>query len=621
MRVPFLLASFAALVGYSACTSKYTDDDFGAPRDIGSAGQGQGGEGGEPNAAACDAVGLDCGDHGSCSVEGDEPACVCDAGYVGTECGECDDGYQDNDEDGTCEESCASNDCSGAGSCDDASGVAVCTCEGLRAGDECERCTAGYELNDDTCEWVGGIVQNGTFDDDSAWTVTGASEINLNGFFGQLPPDALCYGGNIGQELEMPPRDAAEPMILRFKAWQTGSEFNGKIAVHFGGTTHEVFTASAAPPEHNNAICVGPGALGGTRTLRFQPGALPDNCVFDSFQVDDVEIVLDEEGQCATVEGIRNGEFEDDSEWTLNAAGVSISGGSAYFQASGQCAAGDLSVEQPFIVPATDQMPGAALRVTYQTGNGDGTSTCGGSDCADALMLELQDQDNAEARRQIARFQSLSTTTDVVCIPPNWRGANVMLRARVGRGGCAAVYGFDSRVDSIELIDEPGCALVNGILDGDAESETPAAVPWAYTEATSVFTKVQDEELAFQGDSFLQLGVEALCQVPVIGSPFVTPAASDDGKAAIVFHYDFPVSDDGVVAQVCSALACETLENTDGWEEHVLCVDPQAIVPDLPNLLRFQASAPAGDGACNDVILPQGFRIDDIRAGTHPSCE
>ena len=146
MRLSLNLVPCVALVGYSACTSKYTDDDFGAPRDIGGAGQGQGGEGGggDPNAAACEAVGLDCGDHGRCSVDGEEPECICDEGYAGAECGECDDGYQDNDDDGTCQESCAGNDCSGGGTCDDASGAAVCSCEGLRAGEQCERCTAGY---------------------------------------------------------------------------------------------------------------------------------------------------------------------------------------------------------------------------------------------------------------------------------------------------------------------------------------------------------------------------------------------------------------------------------------------------------------------------------------------
>lgn len=622
MRFSFILVPCVALVGYSACTSKYTDEYFGAPRDSG--GQGQGGEGGsggdDPHAAACDAAGLDCGDHGKCSVDGEEPVCVCDEGYAGPECGECADGYQDNDDDGTCQESCETNDCSGAGTCDDTSGTAVCACEGLRAGDQCERCTAGYELNGDTCEWVGGIVRNGAFDDDSVWNVTGAATINLNGFFGQLPPDALCYGGHISQELEMPPREVAEPMVLRFKAWQTGAQYSGRIAVRLGGVTHDVLVDGAKPPTWNNSICVGPTALGGTHTLRFQAGAFPDNCAFDTFQVDDVEIVLDEEGQCATVEGIRNGDFEDDSEWALNAAGVNINGGSVYFYAPGQCGVGDLSISQPFIVPTADQMPGAALRVTYQTGNGDGSSACNGSpSCADTLYLQLRDQASTGAV-QVAALRSLETKTDVVCLPPAWRGSNVVLRAQVGRGGCAAVYGFDSRVDSIELIDEPGCAPVNGILDGDAESETPPDVPWSF-QGTPVFAKVSDEEVAPQGESFLELGVDSRCQVPGVEVPFVTPDRSGDARAAIMFHYDFPDLGEATHGQVCTGLECVDLDFTDGWEERVVCVDPLGIAGGLSNFLRFQVTVPIGDGACNDAIAAQGFRIDDIRAGTHPSCQ
>ncbi|MBU1239610.1 hypothetical protein KKF84_03090 [Myxococcota bacterium] len=78
---------------------------------------------------SCDT--LACGDHGTCNEEGDVVYCACDAGYYGVNCEACAQGYQDQDNDGSCLPSCETlgYTCSGLGSCSDTSGTALCLCE------------------------------------------------------------------------------------------------------------------------------------------------------------------------------------------------------------------------------------------------------------------------------------------------------------------------------------------------------------------------------------------------------------------------------------------------------------------------------------------------------------
>lgn len=92
---------------------------------------------------------LACGDatcngNGECSDDTGATACACDEGYTGGACELCDDGYQDNDDDGLCAPACASDTCDAPHVCADASGAAACVCPEGYAGEDCETCAEGY---------------------------------------------------------------------------------------------------------------------------------------------------------------------------------------------------------------------------------------------------------------------------------------------------------------------------------------------------------------------------------------------------------------------------------------------------------------------------------------------
>ncbi|MBU1218306.1 hypothetical protein KKF34_15545 [Myxococcota bacterium] len=74
---------------------------------------------------------IECGDHGTCDASSGGAVCICEDGFDGDMCNECAEGYQDNDENGSCLETCsqAGYTCSSHGSCTDVSGLATCNCD------------------------------------------------------------------------------------------------------------------------------------------------------------------------------------------------------------------------------------------------------------------------------------------------------------------------------------------------------------------------------------------------------------------------------------------------------------------------------------------------------------
>lgn len=85
-----------------------------------------------------------CNNNGTCSDFSGLASCTCDIGYGGTDCSGCDNGYQDNDGNGSCMTACTPSTCNGNGTCDDAVGPAVCTCAPHFAGADCGACDVGY---------------------------------------------------------------------------------------------------------------------------------------------------------------------------------------------------------------------------------------------------------------------------------------------------------------------------------------------------------------------------------------------------------------------------------------------------------------------------------------------
>lgn len=80
--------------------------------------------------------------------------CTCTGNFAGDDCSTCADGFELNGL--VCEaivaaETCEATSCGDNGTCDDATGSIVCTCTEGFGGDACDTCAAGYLSAEDTC--------------------------------------------------------------------------------------------------------------------------------------------------------------------------------------------------------------------------------------------------------------------------------------------------------------------------------------------------------------------------------------------------------------------------------------------------------------------------------------
>ena len=91
-----------------------------------------------------------CGAHGTCSADTGVALCACADGYTGKDCTACYAGYHADGNAGCALDTrCASTSCSGAGTCADASGAVVCTCDAGYAGAVCDACKSGFHRGAD----------------------------------------------------------------------------------------------------------------------------------------------------------------------------------------------------------------------------------------------------------------------------------------------------------------------------------------------------------------------------------------------------------------------------------------------------------------------------------------
>ncbi len=118
-----------------------------------------GGEGGVEDDGSCtpECAGRECGPDGCGGVCGEcsgSHTCSGDHACI------CAEGFQDNDEDGSCLPTCASAapNCHGHGDCDDTGGAAACACVFPWVGEECAECADSYELHTGVCEPIAEYV-------------------------------------------------------------------------------------------------------------------------------------------------------------------------------------------------------------------------------------------------------------------------------------------------------------------------------------------------------------------------------------------------------------------------------------------------------------------------------
>ncbi len=568
----------------------------------------------------CENAGLSCGTNEHCEDTDGTARCRCDEGYAGTECGQCDTGYQDNDNDGTCLPDCATAalDCSGHGTCDDSGGTAGCDCELRFTGTNCEQCVVGYALDDtDACQWQG-VVQDPGFDDAAAWEMTGSAAIDPAGW-AEFPQNAYCFGGTVSQTVPVPAYETADPLWLKFNA-RMGSTAAGQPApaVTIDGVMYRVRIKSSTEWV-TNTFCLGESAYGTDVEIVLTRFDVPASCNFDPFHIDDLVIEPAPSGACpAPGDGVLNGDFSQDGvgwpDLTDGNSGpyVTVAGGTMTMTST-RCGA-DPTTTGRMWVPAVDDAPNLALEIVYS-----------GAGPADDLELTVSLNGSRVA---VLPATGGSEASRRFCLPPWPRGstADLGLTAYLTSGGpCADI--LSATVTSIALVTEPACEHGPGPIGGGFENALVSALYSSWKQTTFVngspppsptLEMVNDPSLAHSGDVVLHLGVERTYSYAMVSQYIQVPHPDATGGPAVSYWYRASAADDRADFGVCpgSTDNCDILPTTANiWTQGTTCLDPALAGHTVELFLRAYGTS----GATWDFSLEDVW-FDDVAVTTDAGC-
>ena len=98
---------------------------------------------------------------GYCKDPANSPECVCNEGYVGDSCNQCDEGYVLDGVRCVLAGGCEADSCGNHGTCREDGPGFVCDCHQGWAGNKCDRCAEGY-VGDNCDQCDEGYVLDGT---------------------------------------------------------------------------------------------------------------------------------------------------------------------------------------------------------------------------------------------------------------------------------------------------------------------------------------------------------------------------------------------------------------------------------------------------------------------------
>ncbi|MBX3260169.1 MAG: hypothetical protein KF782_10805 [Labilithrix sp.] len=531
-----------------------------------------------------------CNMHGTCSIAGLRPACVCEPGYAGPACAACAAGYQDNDGNGFCAPACGETSCGAHERCSDASGRAVCVC------------VVGYSrIPGGACHFTGGPVDpEFSRPELDAWRERGQARVDRSTVVGRRGGWARFSGfGEVFQTFEMPAYADAEPLALELEldCVRGGACANARrwLSIVFDGWLADQAFFSQGGQTTTRRICLGERAFGRSLTfgLRAYPAGTAGGEREDAL-IGRARFVPSP--ACPRPGIVTNGDFEQGGwsadDWNGN---VIEEGGTRLGRLVRACAPG-----QPAVMTTSMSVPEHLTRpaVAFSL---EGTRD----------ELTYVEVDGA----RVAQVRGTGAREDVVvCLPRSTSG----LALRLGVEAALPCPGDRNavQVDDFVLRSEPSCRT-EGVGDGGFELRGPVS-PWQGTPHRVAV--VREPISAHSGVAFLRLEAPCDAREEVSwGSTMlhVPPRPADAaGGAALKLWYRLstPALVDVTAGEV-GASGRRRLPPAPAWTEAVFCLPSHSWGRETGVQIDL-APAPTWDGDC----APAHFDLDDLSIAPDPSC-
>ena len=533
-----------------------------------------------------------CSMHGSCSVAGPRPVCICEPGYGGPECADCAPGFQDNDGNGFCAPACREMSCGPHERCSDASGRAVCAC------------VVGYSrMPGGGCFFTGGPVDpDFSRPELDAWRARGRARLDPTTAVGSRRGWARFGGfGEVAQTFEMPAYADAEPLALELEldCLRGGACANTRrwLSIVFDGWLADQAFFSQGGQAIVRRICLGERAFGRVLTFGFRayPAGPPAGDREDAL-IGRARFVPSR--RCPEPGTVRYGDFEegawDADDW--ESAGVVEEDGTRIGRLVQTC-----TPRQPAVMTTSMSVPEALTQP--------------------ALAFSLQGTPNELAYVEVdgARLGQVRGTGAweevVLCLPRSSSGLALRLGVEAA-AACAPPERNVVQVDDFVLRSDPSCGG-ESVSDSGFEGRGPAS-PWY---GTPYRVAVVTEPLsAHSGSSFLRL--EPRChprEEASWGSTMLQvpsrPAGATGGAALKLWYRLAAPAIVDVTAGEVGASGRRRLPMATAWTEAVFCL-PSHSWGRQTGIQIDVAPVAARNGGCAPAYLD----LDDLSIAPDPSC-
>lgn len=488
----------------------------------------------------------------------------------------------------------------------------------------------GYE--GDPCTWSGGFADPDLTDPD-AWPETSNEVAILPGARGFGPalglasfaPSVTCNAGALGQVVQMPPYDLADPFVVEIT--YRARDVNG-VDVYYGRAVKTL------PVTQGNweteRFCLGEAAYGGPVTFQVLASERFLDCFSSpkgSIDVDRIEILVAHEGECPAPNSVLNGSANlDEGGWSFETVvGNAVvptegleplvgrdgtSGARIYKEPNSERRS---AMWTQVSVPLPSLVPSPALRFWWKARGWSFFAQLGLYPGVQLFLYPLDTLTPSETSR-----------VHTYCLPP-WSHGSVAELSFIFGSGLPADEG-ELVVDDVELISDPRCGDSTDMLDPSFDA-SPNRWPGVILLGASVsaIELLQDPERAHSpGSGVLRISYPNDAVFIEANNWVWVPRSEGARGPQLVFYSNVP-AEPGVAVQSFVGRSSvdqpvNELLNGGGWQPNVHCLPPQWAERWFRFRVRVGTASAVPEETPVDFDTPKEVLIDDLELRLDESC-
>lgn len=503
------------------------------------------------------------------------------------------------------------------------------TCVSTAEAAECQ-CVAGYE--GDPCAWTGGFADP-DLTDPTVWRPASSNEVALlpdasgDGDalgLASFAPSVVCNAGALGQVVQMPPYDLADPFVIEIT--YRASDVNG-VDVYYGRAV-KTLPVTHGEWESKRRFCLGEAAYGGPVTFEVLASERFLDCFsapMGSIDVDRIEILVAEEGECPKPNSVLNGAADlDGGGWSFETdaggfivptkglePGVGRDGtsGARLFKAAGSERLSAMWTQVS--VPLPSSVPSPALRFWWKAKGWPFQAQLGAYTGVFANFYQLD-----------TLLPSESPDVYTYCLPP-WTHGNATDLSFKFLDGFYADEG-ELVVDDVELISDPRCGDSTDMLDPSFDA-APNRWPGVFQTGVPYHAVdlLQDPVRTHgPGSGVLRMSYPD-DDINIVFQTWVwVPGSEGTSGPRLVFYSNLPaepsVSVKSFIGRRSVGQPVNELVPGGGWLPNVHCLPPQW----AERWFRFtvRVGSPIPTETPTEFDTPKEVLIDDLEVMPHVSC-